>query len=390
MDQFTRDRLKELIEQPGTPCISIYLPTHRAGAEIQQDPIRLKNLLQQAEDGLAQAGQTNTQVNELLEQVRNQLLLDVPFWQHGSDGLAVFIAPELLRYFRLPLIFDEKAVVADQFYVKPLFGLFQDEGRFYVLALSQNEVRLLEGTRYHVEALDLGNVPTSRAEALKWDDPERQLQQHPVSRGSGRGGAGRPDTMFHGHGVGTDDEKINLLRYFRIVDKGLQSYLADERVPLVLAGVDYLIPIYREASSYKYLSEKAITGNPEELRDEELHAHAWKLLEPEFKNTQQAAALLYQEQAGKETPQASNQIEEIIQAAYGGRVSQLFIRQGAEVWGSYDRATNQVNVHKDQTDSSEDLLNIAACDTFLNGGTVFVAEAENMPDSSPAAAIFRY
>jgi hypothetical protein len=35
------------------PADSIYLPTHIAGREIPQDPIRLKNLLSSAEERLA-------------------------------------------------------------------------------------------------------------------------------------------------------------------------------------------------------------------------------------------------------------------------------------------------------------------------------------------------
>lgn len=389
MDRLTRNDLKNLVQSQDPPCVSIYLPTHRAGTEVQQDPIRFKNLLQQAEDRLTQSGRSTKQTQQMLEQAENQLLLNTSFWQQGSNGLAVFLSPDQLRAYRLPLTFDEMVVVGDQYYVTPLFKLFQDEGRFYILALSKNEVRLLEGTKYEVEALSLDDVPSSLAEALKWDDPEKQLQQHTVSRDGNQGGVGRPETTFHGHGVGTDDEKTNLLRYFHKVDQGLQNYLAEERIPLLLAGVDYLLPIYREASSYRYLAEEAITGNPENQRDEELHAEAWKLLEKEFKRVQENAVQQYQQQAGTEG-RASDQIAEIVQAAYGGRVSHLLIRENAEVWGRYDRSTNQVTVVEDRERSDEDLINAAACDTFLNGGDVFVLHAEQMPGKSPVAAVFRY
>jgi hypothetical protein len=35
--------------------VSLYLPTHRTGAELRQGPIRLKNLLREATEGLAAA-----------------------------------------------------------------------------------------------------------------------------------------------------------------------------------------------------------------------------------------------------------------------------------------------------------------------------------------------
>ena len=56
MDILTRAELEQLMrkEQPG--CVSIYLPTHRTGVETQQDPIRLKNLLREAEKQLSCPG----------------------------------------------------------------------------------------------------------------------------------------------------------------------------------------------------------------------------------------------------------------------------------------------------------------------------------------------
>jgi len=44
-----------------------------------------------------------------------------------------------------------------------------------------------------------------------------------------------------------------------------------KKAPLVLAGVEYLFPIYQEANTYPDLVEEGITGNPENLKPEELH-----------------------------------------------------------------------------------------------------------------------
>jgi hypothetical protein len=95
-----------------------------------------------------------------------------------ADGLALFLAPHLSRSYRLPLAFEELAVVAGRFHVKPLLPLFTDDGRFDVLALSQNAVRMLECTRHSARQLELEGVPPNLAEALKYDDPEKQLQYH--------------------------------------------------------------------------------------------------------------------------------------------------------------------------------------------------------------------
>ena len=50
---FSRSDLDELVAMDARPAVSIHLPTHVAGREIRQDPIRLKNLLSSAADRLA-------------------------------------------------------------------------------------------------------------------------------------------------------------------------------------------------------------------------------------------------------------------------------------------------------------------------------------------------
>lgn len=389
MDRLKKSDLRTLLKHEPLPRLSVYMPTHRAGSEIQQDPIRLKNLLGQAEDRLSDYGLRRPEVQEFLVRA-NDLLRDAIFWQQQSDGLVLFAAPDLFRHYRLPLDFEESLSVGDQFYITPLFPLFQNAGQFHILALSQGEVRLLEGTKYGVEEVELERLPRSLAEALKWDDPERQLQGHTASRGRQGGERGRPDMTFHGHGVGTDDEKTNILRFFQKVDKALSDFLAGEQTPVVLAGVEYLLPIYREANSYNYLAEGHIAGNPEDLRAETLHARARELLAPGFKREQEESAELYRQQAGAQTGRASKQIAEIVPAAYSGRVGRLFIQKRAQTWGQFDLANNRVDIHSDRTPASEELLNTAALYTLQNDGAVYVVEQSEMPDDSAIAAVFRY
>ena len=124
----------------------MFLPAHRVSPESGQDRIRLKNLLNEAEERLVAGGLRPPAARDVLQPGRELLQAD-PFWSYQSDGLALFLAPGWSRVFRLPLDLPELLVVADRFHVKPLLPLLANDYRFYVLALSQNEVRLLEGTR---------------------------------------------------------------------------------------------------------------------------------------------------------------------------------------------------------------------------------------------------
>jgi hypothetical protein len=378
--------LRALSEYRRHPSVSIYCPTHAAGDEKQQDRIRFKNLLKQAEGQLRKMEIRMQETHELL-QPASELLKDVRFWLHQSDGLAVFIGPQFFHTYRLPSSFEELVVTTERFHIKPLLPLFSGEGRFYIFALSQNELRLFEGRRNRVHEVELEAVPESLAEALRYDVPERTLQFH--TQTPQRGG-GRRAAIFHGQGVGTDDSwhKKDILRFFQQVDRGIHDLLAFHRSPLVLAGVDFVQSIYREANSYPHLMEKGIAGNPEQMSSEELYKEAWPIVQPLFEADRRSAIERYHARLG--TGLTSKAVPEIIHAAQVGRVETLFVALGIQIWGVVDAAENVVSVHEVMAVGDEDLLDAAAVQTLTHGGTVYAFSREDMPDDALVAAVFRY
>jgi hypothetical protein len=388
MNTLSRDDLRTLMGKYKGLCVSIYMPTHRVGAGIQQDPIRLKNLLVEAEEHLLASGLRTPDAQELLEPAQ-KLLQDSLFWQRQSDGLALFLSPGVFRYYRLPFDFDELVVITDRFHIKPLLPLLSGDGQFYVLALSQNEVRLLQGTRYSVSEVALEGAPESLTETLRYNDPEKRLQFHTSTRTPG--GKGQRPAIFHGHGVASaDDPKDYISRYFHQVNEGLQDLLRDDQAPLVLAGVDYLHPIYKEANTYPYLVDEGIEGNPEELRAEELHEQAWAIVQPYFQKAQEEAAAQYRQLAGAGSAQASSDLKEVVPAAYHGRVETLFVAVGTHQWGTFDPDTDAVRLHEKAEPGDEDLLDFVAVQTLANRGSVYAIEPEKVPDGALLAAVFRY
>ena len=58
MNKVSRDAIKSLIETEDNATMSIYLPTHRfpTSEHIQEDKIRLKNLVRSGKDALRRQG----------------------------------------------------------------------------------------------------------------------------------------------------------------------------------------------------------------------------------------------------------------------------------------------------------------------------------------------
>jgi hypothetical protein len=382
MQIFIKNELKALAAVTQGPCVSIYMPTHRIPMEIQQDRLRLKNLLREAEDNLKARGLRSPEAKGLLEPAE-KLLMQTVFWKGQQDGLAVFLAPDFYRFYPMPADFPELLVIGERFHLKPLLTLLGG-GEFYILALSQNKVRFLQASPYSVSELEVEGLPPSLDEALKYDDPEKQLQFHTKAQKT----SGDRAAVFHGHGVGTDDAKNNLLRFFQQVDRSLRPVLREEQAPLVVAGVDYLLPIFREASYYAHVLDQGVTGNPEGLSPQELHQRALQVVSPYFSQAREEAEAKYRQMVG--TGKASRDLREIVPAAYHGRVETLFVAIGLQEWGVFDPEAASLRLVPEAEPGAEDLLDLAALHTLLQGGQVFSVKPEEVPDGPPIAAVFRY
>lgn len=384
MNLLTRDDLAELMQTREDPCVSIYLPTYRAGVETKQGRIRLKNLLHEAELRLIDSGWRSPEAKSFVRPVQD-LIFDQQFWQEQRDGLAIFLSRTLFFYYSLPLHFEDALFIGKHFHLKPLLPLLSGDGQFYVLALSLNDVRVFQCTRASVKELEIDEIPHSLAEAMKYDDPERQLQSHSNTL---EGTNIKSAAVFHGQGTAQDDDKINILHYFRLIDRGLHDLLRQEKAPLVLMGVDFLLPIYREANRYAYLTDEVIPGNPEELSAEDIQTLAWPLVEHYFHKAEQEALSYYGPFMG--TGRTVHDVAKAAPAAQNGQIELLFLADGMQQWGSYDPAINAVVLHSQAEIGDEDLYDFTVMQTIIHGGTVYIMDRGKVPDGQNMAALLRY
>lgn len=383
-----RTDLQTLLDHRAEWCVSIFLGTERSGAGTEQNPIRLKNLLKEAEERVVELGMRRTKAKDLLAPASG-LLANADYWQHQGEGLALFLAPGLFRELRLPLRFHELVVAGDRFEIKPLLPLLADGGHYYVLALSQKHNRLLVATRHLVREVPTPNVPESVEAALPFHEVERQLQFHSRTGGPGSG-QGRRSSMFHGHGDSADDTKTNVLRYCQLVDRGLKELLRDERAPLVVAAVEYEQALYREANSYPHLLPTGVPGNPDGVPSEELARAAWPIVEPVFRAARAAAAERYHALAA--SGRSAGDLETVLPAAAQGRIDTLFAARGRHVWGRFSPDTMELlrGNGDGPAPGQSDLLDDAARLTLTSGGTVYVVDPAEVPAGGDVAAVFRY
>lgn len=364
VDVVRSEDLQEFATQDG-PCVSMFLPTARHGPGTLQGPVRLKNLLRQVDPDLEASGMDRVTIDEVLEPLL-ALVDDAPFWQHQSDGLALYASTALIRHFRVPLAFAESAVVGPRFRLLPLWRLVTGDDTFFIVSLSQNEVRVFEATRQTIDEVAPGPVPESLADALAHEDPERQLQSHSV------GGSG---VQFHGHGAGAETDKATLERYFRAIDKGLNALLGSPRQPVVLACVDYYLPIFQSVTKLANLADAAIAGNPEHRAPDELLAASRAIIDPLQTAHRAATAERFAVLAG--TGDTLTDVADIVAAAHEGRVESLLVR------------ADDLDPDKRSPALTDELIDLAVADVLAKGGTIEATD-HTLPGDTPIGAILRY
>ena len=319
----TRKGLRDLIDAGHKGSVSIYMPTHLTPAEAVQDPIRLKNLLRAAESELVGRGRGHVEVRKLFEPAE-ALLTDDAFWRERSAGLAIFLAPGVFRVLRVPQPLAEAAIVDERFYLVPLLPYLSQEPEstsFYVLAVSQKHVRLMQGDRFGEHVVEVPELPKNLIESLNYWPPERMFQAHLFVRGP----SGVRLESVHGQGGASDFGKEEILEYFRLIDKALHPVLRNSKWPLVFAGVDYLFPIYRQANSYAHLAQEHIQGGADRMNERELHDRALRVLQPHFDQAARDTLQHCVQRAG--TQQDTCSLPAILHGAIEGRVDTLLLAQ---------------------------------------------------------------
>jgi hypothetical protein len=387
MRLFQIDDLRALAEPQNGPCVSLYLPTHRAGRkETQEDPIRLRNAVAQAKQQLIQTGYSKDQSTELLQPAAD-LITSRDFWQERADGLALFLAPGLFRYYRVPLKLQDEVVVADHFSVKQLLPLFAEDGRYYVLALSQKRIRFFEATRTNIQERTVPEMLKSIDDLRQFDEAQAQVQGRTMQLA---GTAGGTNIIFHGQGNIADKAtyKAEVMQYVNAVCKKLEKYLDGQTAPLIVAAVEYEQAFYREANSYHHLLEEGILGSPDDLDEDQIHQAAWRIVEPHFARGREESLRHFADLS--HTDKTSDRLEDILPAACHGRVRTLFLQAQAHTWGQFDTESLLVTIHDTPAVADVDLLDLATVCVLQNRGTIYALPRDQMPTPSHIAALLRY
>ena len=385
--------LRTLIASTGDPRISVFLPMHKAGQEVRQNPIRMKNAIREVEAKLKERDiEAEGLLDELHEKLADTDLAD-GFWQHQDHGLAVFVEPGATHWFKVPIDLQEAVYVGRTYHVKPLLPLMMRDGTFYVLAASQDRTQLFEASRYEMEPIEDERIPDSIDKMLGMTDYEEQTGLRTAGpTGPVAATEGNPAAVSAAQGPSPKDYKTTELQQYAVhIGNGVDAVLGGKGHPLVIAADDRLLGMLRDEIQYAHLLEDGLRDQPWSGHSEaDLHAKVYEIARPKLEGTREKVMERVTARLNDGGKGASDKLEEVVPAAAFGRVEALMVDPKAEMWGSFDEANGQVRFASLGDPRAVDLIDLAVVKTLANGGQVFSYPLAMESPPAKVAAVFRY
>jgi hypothetical protein len=349
-------------------CVSIYLATTPQTQDLKASRIAFAN---HAKAALAQldASGFDKRRRALLEAELAALGEDDAFWRLQAHSLAVLATPDSVRTFRLATAISDKVEVSDRFHLKPLLRAIAFPQHAFVLALSENAVRLVEVfadlPAVHVRVPDL---PKSAADAVGRASVNNLTQGTRIANAQG--------------------QTVLLRQYARQVDACLRPVLAGRETPLILAATDPLGPIFRAVNSYPALAAEGISASPDRLSDHELASAARAILDRVYAKEVDAAKGLFQTRLGQR--RATADIGEAARAATNGAVELLLVDIDRSLPGTVSEADGAISLAAAAGPASYDVIDEIAGRAIAAGARFIGVRGADIPGEAPLAAILRY
>ncbi|QDV66546.1 hypothetical protein Poly24_02330 [Rosistilla carotiformis] len=353
-----QEDLRKLASVSSSPCVSILMPTHRTGREVQQAAIRLKNLLREATEQLQAAGDDCS-----ILAPTESLSTSADFWQHQADGLAIYLCSDQCFAFKVNRHLEESVTVGDSFVIAPLISPRHAVDACFLLALTWDEARLFRSDGESLESVETKLLPAKFHDLVLPRDPEESLQ-HTSHRRVGNT-AGTSTTMFHGQGEGEEKIEADRRNYLSRVSEEVAGAIYNSGMPLVLMATTEVGGHFAATSDLCIACH--VEGSPARSNETQLLAQLRSTLGDE--SASNAGPFFERFGTALSRSQASSDLAEVRTAAKNGRVESVMISREPAIG---------------------EALNSIVIETLRHGGEVASCPEQQMPQGVEVAAILRF
>lgn len=364
----TRTEFTSLSGARSDACVSIYLKTTPVTQEVGTSRIEFGNLIREAQSQLQDANFDKRRLAGLLDSL-NDLLDDDEFWRFQANSLAVFATPDTIRAYRLANDLTSMVQVSDRFHMKPLLRAVTFPHSAFILALSENAVRLVE---MHAD------LPP---EAVKVPDMPRDAA-------SSVGKSTLNDRSFSGRIHGSEGQNVRFQQYIRQVDAALRQVLSGREIPLVLAATGRLASIFMQTCSYPHLLKDTIADSPDRFSEAELASKARPILDEAYASEIAEIHSLFDRRASER--RVTTDIADAARAATFGGVHKLLIDIDSTIPGFVDDETGAVTFVEQDDAKAYGIVDEIAARALASGARVMGVRRDDIPGGKELAAILRY
>jgi hypothetical protein len=336
------------------PCITIVLPEH----EGRDARIAFKDALVQVRAQLEGCVPRYHIASHDIASFLAPLEAEAAAVIDSTKGPATFIfvrSPDVCESFRTRYLIGQPIAAVDEgFHMRPLLALASKRLDFYILALSLNHTRILKCTDESFEPARFPRNAGTEAAGIVPGASQAEIHAKPV------------------HDRDHPDDQLG--HFYREVDRDVNALLKDGHPPLVVAGTEHEVALFYRLTTYPACVKPGIHGLPDRLTDDEVYRLALESVRSVTTGKTNHALENFDKKVG--TGHASPDIQVIADAASGGRVEHMFLRENASASESFE--------------AGSDLFDKAAAQTLRHGGDVRILPEALMPGGATVCAIFRY
>jgi hypothetical protein len=279
--------------------------------------------------------------------------------QHNKEGLVVFVSESLFEYARLLFAPEQRFIIDSTFATRDLIRQMNYEDNYYVITVSNNMVRLLEGSNEHLHEIKDKHFPVENDVYLT-------------------------DVIKTAQG-NTHDKHLH--EFFNRQDKFfLSEHYAAHPGHLVLAGTDRNIQHYMHIADKKNIILASIEGS---FDDTPAHAIAEKAWPPVRQALSERRKQAIEQLEAVSTGLLTTDLSEIWKMIHEGRGGHLYVEKDFYHAGVIvgDTLITKMDGNEElQNDIIDEIIEA----TIQYGGQVHFMDNGSMEKYSRAALVLRY